>query len=321
MCNKIYFSIILVLFVLLTVSSCGDNMNDEPIIDLSGQALQAELQPDTLRLLAIGNSFSGDALAFLPFMLQQISPRTHVVVGILHQSGAQLSWQLSAFKKDADYDAYYKWTPERGMWFKQSFTNAWSALSDEHWDFVTLQQASLYSVDYTTISPYLQPMAEQLRELGYNGKLAWIITPAYPDGARRLSSMNVNGKPVTTSDEMFQAIGKCAMQVMQNPNLDLVLPCGTALQNARHTSLNNYANSLSSDGVHLQSGIPMFVESCAAAMALLHTAFTRCHVNMNQNMYKPLSRGSQVGMSSDNQDLAVRCAGQAFNSPFEATLY
>lgn len=278
------------------------------------------MQPDTLRLLAIGNSYTLDALALFPFVLKQVSPRTYIVVGILYTGGASLDYHLQSFKGNTAYSTYFKWTPERGEWYKESFSKPLQALADEHWDYVTMQQVSQQSHDFTTISPYLQPLAEVLRDNDYRGRLGWLLTPAYPDGSSRLSNgtIKVNGQPVTSSDEMFATIAACAQQVMHSGSCDFVLPCGTALQNARHTSLRQYGNwgQLTYEGMHLQSGIPMYIESCAAAMALLNTTFEKCHMSIRQADYQIISRGPQVGMNNTNQDLASACAAQAFSNPF-----
>lgn len=318
MINKTLLTIVFAL-VSVFVASCGSVTGDEPIV--MPQPLPEVQQPDTLRLLAIGNSFSNDALAMLPFVLQQVSPRTHVVVGILYRGGATLGDQLQSFRQNSPYGAYYKWTPDQGLWVKQANSMPINALADERWDWVTLQQASAMSHDFSTMSPYLQPIVDLLRVKGYHGKLAWILTPAYPDGSPKLTNgtLKVDGQPVSyTSDQMFEQIAGCARQVLLTGCLDMVLPCGTALQNARHTSLSRYGETgqMTHDWLHLQSGIGMYVESCAAAMALLGTTFEHCYVNTQQASYQILSHGRQVGMTVENQDIAVGCAQRAFASPF-----
>lgn len=302
-------------------ASCGGTFNDEPLVDDPGQVLPVAMQPDTVRLLAIGNSYTMDALALLPFVLRQVSPRTHVVVGILYTGGVAMDYHLHSYRKNSAYNTYFKWTPESGVWYRESFSKPLQALADEHWDFVTMQQVSQLSHDFTTISPYLQPLVDVLRESGYTGRVGWLLTPAYPDGSPRLTNgtLKRDGQPVTcTSDEMFAAIAACAQQVMQTGCPDFVLPCGTALQNARHTSLSQYGDwgQLTNDGLHLQSGIPMFVEACAAAMVLLNTTFEKCYLNVDSSQYQGLGHGKQVGMTATNQNLAVKCANQAFLSPF-----
>lgn len=319
--NKSILFIISVLILALLVS-CRNSIIDEPQYeDPDEQALPVAMQPDTLRLLAIGNSFTIDALTFLPYILQRISPQSYVVVGILYTGGAAMSYHLVSFTNNTAYQTYFKWTPEMGIWYKESITLPLFALADERWDYVTLQQVSAHSNDYVTILPYLQPLVDILLNNGYTGHLGWLLTPAYPDGSPRLTNgtMKVDGASVTyTSDEMFAAIAACTQQVMNSGCCDFVLPCGTALQNARHTSLRQYGawGQLTSDGMHLQSGIPMYVESCAAAMVLLNTAFDKCHLDIQLGQYQIMSRGTQVGMSNDNQDLAVTCAAQAFLNPF-----
>ena len=66
---------------------------------------------------------------------------------------------------------------------------------------------------------------------------SWLITPAYPVGSYRLKHPDKYGiadEPIT-SDEMYNMISMC-VQSRVNGNVDLIVPIGTAIQNARHTS-------------------------------------------------------------------------------------
>lgn len=314
------FVLMLMLALMAVATACGIDKGDEPVI-VPDQPQPESWQPDTLRVLAIGNSYSIDAFALLPFVLRQVSPGTHIVVGILYRGGADLGWHLTSLKTGRAYEAYYKWTSGQPQWSRLSTVTTLQALADEQWDCVTLQQVSAQSIDYGTISPFLRPMVSLLRDSGYHGQLAWVVTPAYPDGSTRLTNgtLKQGGVAVSlTSDQMLEAIGQASMQVMQTGCCDLLLPCGTALQNARHTALGQYGDwgQMTNEGFHLQSGIGMYVEACAAAMALLGTTFDSCRISIQQADYQPLSRGRQVGMGFDNQDIAVGCAARAYFAPY-----
>lgn len=322
MMNKALLSIVFVSVAAL-VAACGSDAAEEPVAPAK-PPVQVQYT-DTLRVLAIGNSYTIDAFAMLPFVLTRVVPDTYIVVAILYSGGVDLAWHLTAFSTNRAYQAYYKWTTAGGTWSRMEFSTPDRVLADEQWDCVTLQQVSTMSHDYATISPYLRPLVDLLRDKGYHRSMAWIITPAYPDGLSRLvdGTLRQGGQAVSyTSDQMMEAIGKTARQVMQSGCCDKVMPCGTALQNARHTALNSYGDwgQMTQDGIHLQSGIGMYVEACAAAMALQEKPFTACRISTHLSDYQLLSRGREVGMDFSNQDLAVACAAMAYTSPYSVTL-
>lgn len=308
----------ILLFGLL--SSCGGGaFVDEPDEPIQPDTVPSDtVVPDTLCVLAIGNSFTVDAMAMLPFVMQQVYPDTYLVLGILYRGGTSLADHLAYVTNDWTYSQYYRWTVEEG-WIQTRYKAPLEVLDEEPWDWITLQQVSYMSFDYSTVEPYLGPLVSFIRGRGYHGRMGWILTQSYPDGSSHLNGLKREGVAVNyTSDEMLMATAVCAQQVLNTGLVDAVFPCGTALQNARHTSLQQYGDwgQMTQESMHLQSGIGMFVEACAAAMTLKGTSFDQCRINVTTSMYRPLARGHQVGMSDDNQDLAVKCAAAAFHSPF-----
>ena len=111
-----------------------------------------------LRLLAIGNSYTADALAYLPYILQQVAPDIDVTIGICYKSGSTLQNHYEkGIVEHAPYEIYYKWK-NGGPWCDAH--DHWSfglsyVFGNEPWDVVLLQQGSTQSYDYKNYQPYL----------------------------------------------------------------------------------------------------------------------------------------------------------------------
>lgn len=105
----------------------------------------------TLRILAVGNSFSVDGLHYLYQMAK--SAGYNVVIGDLYASRYSLKdhWEKGCLKgsntaiDDAKVYTYYKISDETGgtwKYDKDKKTSMAQALQEEPWDVITLQQAS-----------------------------------------------------------------------------------------------------------------------------------------------------------------------------------
>jgi hypothetical protein len=129
---------------------------------------------------------------------------------------------------------------------------------------------------------------------------------------------------------MFERILDCVGNVMSDTGIELLLPCGTAIQNARTTPLDSLGDQKHLfDYLHLQEGIPCLIETYAACAALLaryglsdmvwadSTWISQqwLHYNNIQEL-----NGDPVGMSEENRAIAKQCAIKALESPLSITV-
>ena len=110
--------------------------------DSTGAALFSKGR--TLRILALGNSFSVDGFHYLYQMAE--SAGYDVVIGNLYASACSLSTHWKNAEQDLEAYTYYKISDETdGAWGSAREVSIAQALQDEQWDVVTLQQASAVS--------------------------------------------------------------------------------------------------------------------------------------------------------------------------------
>lgn len=324
-------SLALTLFVLCTTAICVScsHDNDEPYIpspELNDNQLDSV---GHINILCIGNSYSVDALAYLPYVMGEIAPHMTIRIGILMHSSSPLSTIADMVSKNSKFQSYHTWNTENGKWVEESNSRPSKVIEQEQWDVIILHQLSSLSINYESYSPHLQTILDWITAKDFHGKTAWMITPSYAEGYERLrnGTLMLNGKHVKmTSDEMFLTVAQCAQQAMSDYDFDLLIPCGTAVQNGRHTPLGEFGDykNMSYEGLHLQDGIGRYLEAYTVALALLNVDIERIGINagnvsFNENWYIPYPRGTMVGMDFDSQLLARKCARAAIKAPYVIT--
>ena len=113
------------------------------IFGFSGASYQTtvdEPEIETIKILAIGNSFSNDAVSLVYDIAK--SAEIDVVVANLNFNGCSLETHWKNASSNNAYYSYQKWTSS-GMTSESKKTMD-SAVLDEDWDYITLQQYSGY---------------------------------------------------------------------------------------------------------------------------------------------------------------------------------
>ena len=129
--------------------------------------------------------------------------------------------------------------------------------------------------------------------------------------------------------QMFERILQCVRNVQSDTGIELLLPCGTAIQNARTTPLDSLGDQGHLfDYLHLQDGIPCLIEAYAATAALLARYGLSDQVWtdttwVDQQWLKAKNiqeiNGAPVGMSEENRAIAKQCAIKAIENPLSIT--
>lgn len=208
-----------------------------------------------LRILAIGNSFSQDAVEQYLYELFAASGRK-VIIGNLYIGGCSLERHYNNISNDAAAYEYRKVVD--GVKTNVKGVKISTVLAEEPWDYISLQQASGLSGKYETCSPYLPEILNYVRARSkYDVKLIWHSTWAYSEDSNHADFPKYNKNQMT----MFNAIIDVAQKVMGNSSyaFDLLVPAGTAIQNGRTSSLGDAFNR---DGYHLEVTYGRYTAAC-----------------------------------------------------------
>lgn len=217
-----------------------------------GQRRAAAGRPDTLRVLAIGNSFSEDAVEQYLWEIGH-EAGVELIIGNLYHGGCSLERHAANLRGNvADY-AYRKIVG--GVKTDRPATTLRYGLRDEAWDVVTLQQASHFSGVPRTYEPYLTQLLDSLPVAAPTALLAWHATWAYSADSRHEGFKTYGHSQMT----MYSAILAAVSEVfVRHPQFSAIIPSGTAIQIARRSSLGD---TLCRDGYHLNL---LYGRYCAA---------------------------------------------------------
>ncbi|MBR6578724.1 MAG: DUF4886 domain-containing protein [Clostridia bacterium] len=204
----------------LTCSACGDSHTE--VIPAT----------KTLKVLAIGNSFSSDATEYL-WDIAKSSGVEKIIIGNLYIGGCALDKHYGNIRSSAGAYTYYKNT--NGKWSSTSGVSVQKGLADEEWDIVTVQQASGSSGVENSYTP-LAKILDFLVENEPNADIYWHLTWAYQQNSTHSSF------PTYGSDQMkmYNAILKAYdSKVKPQDRIVGVIPSGTAVQNLRSSYIGD----------------------------------------------------------------------------------
>ena len=296
----------------LVLGACTESSGDEDRTeqgDDPGQKPDPDPDPDPepgppdpledgkLCILAIGNSFSQDAVEQYLYELFEAAG-IEAVIGNMYIGGCSLETHWSHAQSGAGAYAYRKVV--KGSKSERNNVALATALADEPWDFVTLQQASGFSGVYSSYNPYLADLIAYVKSKA--AVQVWFHqTWAYMQGSNH-ESFPTYGKDQTT---MYKAIMSAAQQAMSdNKELAGVIPSGTAIQNAR-TSF--YGDTFNRDGYHLETTYGRYTAACTWFEALSGKSAV-------DNTYAPAT------VDKTAAEIARHAAHAAVAKPYEVTV-
>ncbi len=309
-----------------------------------------------LKVLCIGNSFTQNALGYVPFIIEKLAPEIQLTVAMACIDGAGLVQQCASLTGETQsldgttyvpkLYSYHKHTPGAKAWNNTSGRSAESVLTDEEWDIVTMQQnGSNAFKDYATYyAPYL--IKAQMAALPYlkaGVRFGWLLTHgAYSDN-------------LTILRNRWQATADNAAIVTERSMTTEIFPYGTAIENLR-AALENFSTfdhqtlqsttvisqsgsttktsisdtpGLMADTFHLQEGLGCLCAAYAMVLSLIRLAGLHTGVLGEATRPDPAwitsrdipganygSSGTVAGLTEDNCRLAQTAAQLALLHPY-----
>lgn len=214
----------------------------------------ASVYAKQIKLLAIGNSFSDDAVEhYLPGLAEANGDT--IIIGNMYIGGCSLEEHYdNAINNSPDY-SYRKIV--NGIKTITPDYRLIDAVNDEKWDYISFQQVSSLSGLYESFFPYLDRLIGFAREHSTNPGMEIVLhaTWAYAQNSTHAGFANYGNNQIT----MFNAIVDAYNRAAQKTGVDIIIPTGTAIQNGRTSSLGD---TFCRDGYHLELNYGRYTASC-----------------------------------------------------------
>lgn len=266
-------------------------------------AINVSVSPAPLRILAIGNSFSQDAVEqYLWNLFNEAG--VDAVIGNMYIGGCSLERHWSNAESGAAAYEYRKIVDDVRTNTKN--VSLETAIADENWDYISLQQASDYSGMYEKYGPYLTELIEYVRSKATNRNIRLMFhqTWAYSGDSNHQSFPNYDRDQM----KMYSGIVDASRKVMEKGGIDILVPSGTAIQNGRTSYIGD---EFDRDGYHLNTDYGRFTAACTWYQTL--AGQENIDVSVLDNAYVPSK--VDAGQSA----VARNAAYYAVQKPYEVT--
>ena len=263
------------------------------LLTLSITTLSAQRPAGTIKILAVGNSFSDDGVEYLDELAQAAGIK--LIIGNLYIGGCSLErhWnnvrnELPAYDYRKNVEGHQTNTPK---------TTLQEALQDEEWDYITVQQVSQNSGLYDTYYPYIDSLLTYLKAHARNPEVEFAIHQvwSYAWNSTHPGFANYDNNQL----KMYRDIVETVDKVARKEKIRIIIPSGTAIQTGR-TLMGDRMNR---DGFHLGWGLGRYLAAC--------TWFETFLGPVNGNSYRP------EGVTPQEATIAQRIAHIAVLHPDE----
>lgn len=189
-----------------------------------------------ISVLMIGNSFSVDAARYTHQL--SLCSDAEIELGVLYVGGCSLEQHVNFIK---DGSSPYEW------FVNGESTGRYISLKDalliKKWDYITLQQVSVYSGLVDTFYPYINELVEYVKKFQKNAHLVLHKTWPYENGFDNSNFAHYQYDRKT----MYTCINKAYDFVKKDLNIDIVIRSGDIIESA----IEKYGEHFHKDGFHL----------------------------------------------------------------------
>ena len=205
--------------------------------------------PESIKVLAVGNSFSIDSYYqhLRPLLLS--AGVKDVTVGVIYYGGCSLQTHVKLTMGGEEKYTYYKQNTSKIV--KQYNVGFDVGLMDEDWDIISFQQSP--DPTYQPAKNLLMYYVQQRRP---TANFVWNHVWAHAAESKKKTFTEFWDGDQT---KMYNGITDCVQRyAATDPRIRFIVPVGTAIQNARTSFLGDH---LDRDTYHLNRGIGRYIAS------------------------------------------------------------
>lgn len=231
-----------------------------------------QVKNDTIKVLAIGNSFSQDAVEQNLYDLAKADGIV-MIIGNMYIAGCSLERHVKNVRNNAP-DYLYRKVKADGTKEDVKGMTLTKALLDEPWDYISFQQSSPLSGIYESYEEFLPELVDYVKaHVRGTPELLFHQTWAYASDCTLGAFNRYNRDQMKMYSQIVDAVEKATALV----GIKKIIPAGTAIQNARTSFIGDHMNR---DGYHLDLTVGRYTAACV----WYETLTKQCVVG---NIYSP----------------------------------
>ena len=240
---KKYFITLLTVLLIFSLISC--KKDEEP----NKETPEGQFDKDSVKILAVGNSFTANAVTYLYSILEGFSVK-EIIIGNMYIGATDLNdhryyaeHQLTTYlyrKNNSNLES-------KGMFVEKNYISLDYAVNNEEWDLIVFPSVRSLSCIYEDRynEDDINYLLDYFEQSCPNIPIYWYMTWAY-------QSDYVN-EPFATIDcdqlRMYEIMTSIVQKkIVPNDRFEKILPVGTAVQNARTSYIGD---NFTKDGYHL----------------------------------------------------------------------
>lgn len=250
----------------------------------------------TVKILGLGNSFLQNAVEQNLYELAK-AEGIDILIGSMTVGGCSLDTHWANISNDKAAYSYLKIEGDNRTRIPNQSVS--SIIKEEDWDYISIQQVSGYS-GVSSSYGNLSNIMKYLRENVTNPDVEFILhqTWAYAENSTHVDFPKYDKDQL----KMYNAIIETTKNAAVMEKIDIIIPSGTAIQNARTSYIGD---GFTKDGYHLNS-TGMYTAACTWLEKLFG-------VDVRNNSFRPTS------VSKSEADVARAAAYFAVQDPYKIT--
>ena len=254
---------------------------------------------DTLKILFVGNSFARDTVELAPGIARSLGIGQFKFAN-LYVGGCSIDMHYEHAMGDLPVYDYYVNTGEE--WICTPEHRIGDAIREEEWDWIVIQHGTRGTSRYTSPECYdnLAPLIAYVKSLApAHTRIAFNLTWMGESTRQHHEIISYGGDMAEMRRRLVEVTQAC---VLTQPQIDLITPTGTAIENARTSRIG----LLTRDCFHLSVDKGRYI----AALIFL-AAITG--LDVSDVIWTP------PGVDDYARRVAIEAAQNALRSPFEVT--
>ena len=259
--------------------------------------INVEVMQNELKILMVGNSFSDDTKQWAHEIAEDLG--VDLVVANLYIAGCSLDTHYDNLINNKSAYEYKTYDKSTNTWSTQESVSIQTALSDDDWNYVSLQQASTTSGVVSSYSK-LDLIMDEILKIKNDVKFVWNMTWAYQQDSTHNGFANYEKDQMTMYNQIVNAV---KTEVLTNHRIEMVIPNGTAIQNARTSFVGD---TLTRDGYHLSLDLGRYIAGLTLIAKLTN-------INIKEVLYAPNP------LDEHYRNLAIDSVIDAVNNPYAVT--